>query len=63
MPRLTIEDKLELMENVSRIAAEAVKNPDVVRDVDLQMRLIEDIYHTMVALLEEDEGEDEDDED
>lgn len=64
MPRLTIEDKLELMELVSRITGEAVKHPETARDLELQVRMVEELYRTMVGLVEDDEDEyDEDDED
>lgn len=63
MPRLTIEDKIEIMEMVSGIAGEAVKHPDMARDLDLQVRMVEELYRTMAALIEEDEDELDEDED
>jgi hypothetical protein len=62
MSRLSIEDRLQIMEMVSRIAAEAVKGQDMARDLDLQVQLFEDLYHTMVGLVEEDEEGYEDEE-
>jgi hypothetical protein len=63
MPRLTIEDKIEIMEMVSRITGEAVKHPETARDLDLQLRMVEELYRTMTALVEEDEDELDEDED
>lgn len=61
MPKLAVEDKLEIMEMVSNVLGEAVKTPEVAKDVELQTSLIEELFQTMVALIEEDE-EDFDDE-
>lgn len=64
MSQLTLEDRLEIMEMVSQIAAEAAKNPNVTQIIELQTQLIEELYRTMVRLIEEDEDlYDEDDED
>ena len=68
MPRLAIEDRIEIMEIVAGIAAEAVKHPETARDPDLQVRMVEELYRAMVGLIEEDDEvyddeEEEDDED
>ncbi len=61
MPRLSIEDRLELMEMVTSVLAEAVKNPEVTRDVELQTTLLEELFQTMVGLIEGAEEDYEDD--
>lgn len=63
MARLGLDEKLELMEMVSDVAAEAAGNPNITGDmVSFQTELVEALYRTMERLVLEGEDEDDDDE-
>lgn len=64
MARLGLDEKLELMEMVSDVAAEAAGNTNITGDmIGFQTELVEALYRTMERLVLEGEDDEEDDED
>jgi hypothetical protein len=63
MSTLDIEDRLAIMEMVAEIASGAGHNPNVADMAAFQEELVERLYRKMIALIEEDEPDDEDVED
>jgi len=63
MSKLSVDDRLSLMEMVSEIASEAARNTNVVWMLEFQEELVERLYRKMVALVEEGGTDDEDDDD
>jgi hypothetical protein len=59
MSGLSKKERLKVLEMVTEIASEAAKNPNVVWMIEFQEELVVTLYHTMVALVEHDD-EDED---
>jgi hypothetical protein len=57
MSSLCKKDRLKVMEMVAEIASEAAKNPNVVWMVEFQEELVCTLYHTMVALIDQDDDE------
>ena len=62
MSRLNKRDRMRILELSAEIAAEASRNPNVVFMIEFEERLIEATYRKMVALLEADLNERDDDE-
>jgi hypothetical protein len=63
MSKLSVDDRLSLMEMVSEIASEAARNTNVIWMLEFQEELVERLYRKMVALIEEGGTDDEDDDD
>jgi hypothetical protein len=60
--RLNKRDRMRILELSAEIAAEASRNPNVVFMIEFEERLIEATYRKMVALLEADLNDRDDDE-
>jgi hypothetical protein len=51
--KLSVDDRLSVMEMVSEIAAEAAQNTNIVWMIEFQEELVERLYRRMIALVEE----------